>query len=478
MHTFRKLVNVTLHECNFNFLPKEFGTLHHLQEITLSSNNVNTTQSAWEWLEQISMRKNLKLAITDYDLLNLPLQITCLKNLTTLDITGNKIDSVPKEFGNLPLLDLDLSYNNLGRSKQSAWEWLMQAPIRNNLRKLNLSHNYITTLPLQINCLNNLQILFLCENKISFLPKEFGTLSQLITLDLMDNLLGRCKHATWEWLETVIRDNLLELDIGCNFLTEFPLQITCMKNLRWLDISENKIEFLPKELGTLPHLTCLNLTSNHLGRSGRNAWEWLEQTAVRNKLSELYLCDNFLTELPPQIGKLNVLTILKLTGNELKRLPQSLANLKNLKELDLCNNYLLYLPGNMAHLSADIDVDDNPFNLDYDSDDDFTMNSKVPSLVDCSADVILKSGLNCINILPQILVRYLDEKKYCFFCETPCFFYYEKRFIKFSEYVKILNIKFDGTPNIMNASFQCYACSSECAEIMDLRGYEVIIGVI
>nr|XP_012220175.1 PREDICTED: leucine-rich repeat protein lrrA-like isoform X2 [Linepithema humile] len=407
LHTpFRNLVNVTLGEYEYILLPKEFGTLHHLQEITLFTKCfVNTAQFAWEWLEQAPVRSNLKLLkIMNYSLPELPLQITCLKNLTTLNIANNGINFLPKEFGNLPLSDLNLSFNYLKRqSKQSAMEWLMQASIRNNLKKLNLSFNY---------------------------------------------------------------------------LTEFPLQITCMKNLRWLDISENKIEFLPKELGTLPHLTCLNLTSNHLGRSGRNAWEWLEQTAVRNKLSELYLCDNFLTELPPQIGKLNVLTILKLTGNELKRLPQSLANLKNLKELDLCNNYLLYLPGNMAHLSADIDVDDNPFNLDYDSDDDFTMNSKVPSLVDCSADVILKSGLNCINILPQILVRYLDEKKYCFFCETPCFFYYEKRFIKFSEYVKILNIKFDGTPNIMNASFQCYACSSECAEIMDLRGYEVIIGVI
>jgi len=65
-----------------------------------------------------------------------------------------------------------------------------------------------------------------------------------------------------------------------------------MKNLRSLDISENEINFLPKELGTLPHLTILNLTSNNLGEFDGNTWEWLDQTAIRNKLSELYLCDN------------------------------------------------------------------------------------------------------------------------------------------------------------------------------------------
>ncbi|XP_067211179.1 leucine-rich repeat and death domain-containing protein 1-like isoform X4 [Linepithema humile] len=377
MHTpFRNLVNVTLQECKFNFLPKEFGTLHHLQEITLSRNYVvNTTQSAWEWLEQAPMRSNLKLLkITEYYLSELPLQITCLKNLTTLDITGNRINFLPKEFGNLSLLDLDLSCNDFGRSKQSAWEWLTQAPIRNNLRKLDISCNYITAVPLQITCLKNLESLGLFKNQINFLPKEFGILSQLTTLDLEGNKFVTCGHSTWKWLEMPIRNNLSLLDISNNCLFEFPLQITCLKNLQFLDISRNKIDFLPKELGTLPQLTCLNLSFNHLGKSDRNTWEWLEQAAVRNKLSELYLSHNLLTELPPQIGKLNALTILRLAGNKLKFLPQSLVNLKNLKHLNLSDNDLLYLPGSLAHVSVDINVEENPFNLDDDSDDNLTTN--------------------------------------------------------------------------------------------------------
>jgi len=92
--------------------------------------------------------------------------------------------------------------------------------------------------------------------------------------------------------------------------------------------------------------------------------------------------------LPPQIGKLNALNILELVGNDLKCLPQSLVNLKNLQELNLCENDLLYLPGTIAHLSVNIDVSGNPFNLE--DDDNLSINWEVPSLMECSAQVIMK----------------------------------------------------------------------------------------
>ncbi|XP_067215039.1 leucine-rich repeat-containing protein 1-like isoform X2 [Linepithema humile] len=315
------------------------------------------------------MRCNLKsLEITYYDLFQLPLQITCLKNLTTLYMTRMRISSLPKEFGNLPLVDLDLSYNNLRKSEQFSWEWSMQAPIRHTLRYLNLSHNYI--------------------------------------------------------------------------------------------------KFIPKELGTLPHLMCLNLSSNHLGKSDCNTWEWLEQTAIRIRLCDLNLSDNLLMELPPQIGKLNTLFFLNLKCNKLKYLPQSLANLKNLTFLDLSDNDLLYLPGSIAQSWAFINVNGNPFNLDDDSYDNSTTNLEVPSLLDCSAEIFLKYRLNYTNGLPQELVKYLDNKRYCFFCVTPCFRYYGKRFINYLKYKKILNPKFIPvlSLHIEKAKFECYACSSECAK--------------
>nr|XP_012223222.1 PREDICTED: leucine-rich repeat and IQ domain-containing protein 4-like [Linepithema humile] len=284
-------------------------------------------------------------------------------------------------------------------------------------------------------------------------------------------------------MQAPIRNNLKRLDISHNYITKFPLQITCLKNLQLLDVRRNKIDFLPKELGTLPNLMYLNLSSNHLGKSNRKAWEWLEQTEVRNKLSDLCLSDNLLTELPPQIGKLNALTILLLTNNKLKCLPQSLANLRNLIFLDLLDNKLLYLPGNIAHLSATISVDGNPFNLiiigdndddsnddsDDDSGDDFTAYLEVPSLVDCSAEVILENGLDYTNDeLSEEMVKYMDNKRHCFICNNPCFRYYDKFFVNYLNYCFIWGFQLNASRNIMNASFECYVCSSNCAERLRL----------
>ncbi|XP_012234890.1 leucine-rich repeat protein 1-like [Linepithema humile] len=307
----------------------------------------------------------------------------------------------------------------------------------------------------------NLVNVILKEYKYILLPKEFGTLHHLQEITLSTPYDVNTTQFAWEWLEQAsMRNNLKSLKIMHYGLPELPLQITCLKNLQLLDISDNKIEFLPKELGTLSHLVFLNLSSNHLGRSRCNTWEWLEQAAVRNKMTQLHLSNNQLTELSPQIGKLNALTILKLDTNKLTCLPQSLAFLKNLKELDVYNNDLLYLPGNMAHLSVYIDVDENPFN--WNDNEDY----EVPSLFNCSADVIEKSRMKYKNKLPGSLIRYLDNEKYCNFCGTPCFRYYEKRFVNFTQYYERLYVQFRGSPNIMNASFECYACSSECANIL------------
>ncbi|XP_067207442.1 leucine-rich repeat-containing protein 18-like [Linepithema humile] len=280
-------------------------------------------------------------------------------------------------------------------------------------------------------------------------------------------------------MQAPIRNNLKKLDISFNLLTEFPSEITYLENLRILDINSNEIDFLPKKLGTLPHLTRLNFSSNHLGKSNHNTWKWLEQATVRYKLGELDLSSNLLTELPPQIGNLNALTLLRLAYNKLKCLPHSLGNLKKLKQLDLFNNDLLYLPGSVGHLSACIIVEGNPFNLNNDNDDDLITNLKVPSLLDCSAEFILKTGnlddyisrlKNREGLSPE-LVKYLNEEKYCFFCETPCFRYYGKRFINYSVYDEVLDLELTSriyhsyiSPNVKNVKIECYACSSECAK--------------
>jgi hypothetical protein len=57
-------------------------------------------------------------------------------------------------------------------------------------------------------------------------------------------------------------------------------------------------------------------------------------------LTELYLMDGFLTELPSEIGFLTKLTILNVSRNALLTLPSSLSQLKELVQLNVSQNHL------------------------------------------------------------------------------------------------------------------------------------------
>lgn len=67
----------------------------------------------------------------------------------------------------------------------------------------------------------------------------------------------------------------------------FDRQILQLQSLSVLNLSDNSLTFLPKELGTLPNLQNLNLSNNYLGLAPVSKWEWLEQSSIKNKLSNL-----------------------------------------------------------------------------------------------------------------------------------------------------------------------------------------------
>ena len=65
-----------------------------------------------------------------------------LKNLTSINLSNNIIQSVPKQMGQLNLNEIDLSMNLLGEEDNS-WEWLKGDSIQSSLLSLNLSNNKV-----------------------------------------------------------------------------------------------------------------------------------------------------------------------------------------------------------------------------------------------------------------------------------------------------------------------------------------------
>ncbi|XP_011351004.1 leucine-rich repeat protein 1 isoform X2 [Ooceraea biroi] len=117
-------------------------------------------------------------------------QILRLENLRVLDLSDNKLSFLPKELGTLPHLQhLVLAQNQFGKSPRFKWAWLESDAIKNNLRILDISHNFLTELPIQIGQLNALINLKACENTLLCLPGNIGTLSSLEYLDVSRNKL-------------------------------------------------------------------------------------------------------------------------------------------------------------------------------------------------------------------------------------------------------------------------------------------------
>ncbi|XP_067211182.1 leucine-rich repeat protein 1-like isoform X5 [Linepithema humile] len=287
-------------------------------------------------------------------------------------------------------------------------------------------------------------------------------------LDLSHNYLGKSAESSWMWLEqTPIRNTLLRLNICHNFLTKLPLQIICLKNITNLSLSNNEIVCLPIEFGTLP-LTMLDLSHNYLGKFAELSWMWLEQTRIRNTLLSLNICHNFLTELPLQIGKLNILSSLLCDQNMLKHLPQNFVNLQFLKVLTLSKNLFSYLPGTIVHLNLSyLNVEDNPFvsNNTLLHVVNISHGWKVLSLSECSARLILNSRIN-YNAIPNVLIRYLDEANYCCICGTACFHYDLQLFVDYFLYDMLWPLKFIVTKNYYKAMFECYICSLRCTRLL------------
>ena len=168
--------------------------------------------------------------------------------------------------------------------KVNTWEEAM------GLTRLDLSFNKLTSLPPEIGNLTNLTRLSFEYNNLTSLPPEIGKLTNLIYLDLAHNNLTSLSP------EIGKLTNLRYLWLNDNNLTSLPSEIGNLAELRYLSLQSNFSISLPPEIGLLTNLTHLylcntGLTSLPLGIErlpkeifGRNFHPLYESSVTRNKL--------------------------------------------------------------------------------------------------------------------------------------------------------------------------------------------------
>ena len=266
------------------------------------------------------------LSLSRSSLIRIPEIIFYLKNLISLDLSSNPINSL----------------DGLWDSKLT------------NLKTLNISACWLESLPYGAPTFaNSLQTLLLDGNFLSKNPPNFTIFPHLKTLSLIGNDFTEIPPLPHSLEKLYFRMNcfskipqcsLSVLDASyCSIPNSFEIGACLITNL---DLSHctlsGDINFPP-----MPLLTVINLSDNSI--SSLNF-----QNSKR--ISSLDLSYNALTEIPAFVLKLQMLRALFLSHNSISTLPEDLTVMRRLEVLDVSHNALitpkLILPPKLRSLRA------------------------------------------------------------------------------------------------------------------------------
>uniref|UniRef100_A0A0R3RRW7 Protein lap1 n=1 Tax=Elaeophora elaphi TaxID=1147741 RepID=A0A0R3RRW7_9BILA len=351
-------------QCNLQSIPHDIDrNARTLEEMYLDCNHIKDLDKPL-----FRCRKLKILSLSENEVIRLPSDIAHLTYLEELNLKGNDVSDLPEEIKNcIQLKILDLSSNPITRLPPTITQLI-------SMTSLGLNDISLTQMPHDIGQLRNLRSLEVRENLLRTVPPSISQLNQLRRLDLGHNELDDLPN------EIGMLENLEELYVDQNDLEALPESIVQCRSLEQLDVSENKLMVLPDEIGDLEKLDDLTIAQNCLQVLPRRLKKLTVLKADRNAitqltpaigschaLTEIYLTENLLTEipsslgnlkslrtlnldknqlkeLPPTIGGCTSLSVLSLRDNLLEQLPLEIGRLENLRVLDVCNNRLNYLP--------------------------------------------------------------------------------------------------------------------------------------
>ncbi|CAD5121109.1 DgyrCDS9650 [Dimorphilus gyrociliatus] len=246
-------------------LPLELCLLENIQELHLSSNNIQR-------LTHIEYCRNLRLLdVSQNKILELEAGICSLKKLNTLNLNGNRLSTLPMEIEKLynlqhlfisanrlrsipfgiknirTMQNLDLSRNRIDLIDEDFFE---------NLQYLEcavLSDNQLSRIPDSILKCSNLKNLYLRKNRFKFVPASLCDVEKLETLNISDNYIRKYN---------VSLRSLRKLFLGSNELSDLSDSIADSVDLVTLSIENNNFETFPRNVLKLSKLRNLNLSSN------------------------------------------------------------------------------------------------------------------------------------------------------------------------------------------------------------------------
>ncbi len=163
----------------YNSIEEALKNPEKVYRLNLSNQKVQVPKEAWSRFVNLEF-----LSFKNDHLEEIPQEISLLKKLKVLDLSGNDFTTLPKSFSELYNLE-ELFLNDEKKFNLNANIDIISFLPR--LKILHLENDSLNRLPKSIFKLNHLEKLFLNSNSFSEIPDELRSLNHLQYLDMKDN---------------------------------------------------------------------------------------------------------------------------------------------------------------------------------------------------------------------------------------------------------------------------------------------------
>uniref|UniRef100_A0A3Q3X046 protein-serine/threonine phosphatase n=1 Tax=Mola mola TaxID=94237 RepID=A0A3Q3X046_MOLML len=293
------------------------------------------------------------------------------------------------------LRSLNLSNNHLGQFPLAICDIPM-------LTEVNLSCNYLVSVPCSVGAMTNLQTFLLDGNSLDELPDELGSLQRLSYVGLSFNQFSQVPQVLEQLasmeklcmagnsLDTLTLQNFRLLHVKHIDLRSDNNAIISELHVTQLDVRDNRLTEL--DASVFPRLEVLHCERNRIASlkakgcllkgiyASNNELQQLDVSPVPSNLSYMDISRNHMESLPDWLCEAQKLEVLDVSHNLIAELPARLFCSNSLRKLSAGHNQLQKLPERVERpLLEVLDVQHN-------------------QLVELPCNLFLKSdSLRCVN---------------------------------------------------------------------------------
>uniref|UniRef100_A0A8C4I1C6 protein-serine/threonine phosphatase n=1 Tax=Dicentrarchus labrax TaxID=13489 RepID=A0A8C4I1C6_DICLA len=266
----------------------------------------------------------------------LPPNLFYSQDLTHLNLKHNFL---PADQRFSRLRSLNLSNNHLGQFPLA----ICDIP---TLTEVNLSCNYLASVPSSVGAMSNLQTFLLDGNSLDELPNELGSLQRLSYVGLSFNQFNHVPQ---------VLEQMASMEKLC--MAGNNLETLTLQNFRLLRVKHIDLSMVPDEPDLLRHVTQLDVRDNRLTDLDASVFPRLEVlhcerngiVSLKAKgcfLKGIYASNNELRQLDVSPVPSN-LSYMDISRNHMESLPDWLCEAKKLEVLDVSHNLITELPARL-----------------------------------------------------------------------------------------------------------------------------------